>query len=274
MVTEKELFIDIPYSLDRETKGAVLENLNTIYREYNRLWKRCNAVISKFKSRFSIDRIFIDGFFQDNFKDELRQEIDAKTPLGLSIDSLLQGNTTVECAGNPNWELFEDFLAQTKLKFTYQILPYLHAYLQAHKKSDRMVSFLTDWENSANLLAEGSLLDDYLINYECHGKQWSVETQLLPTKFGIDLLGDIRAKNAAERINSGLNEGENGVAYLLYAGNSPFALFRHSLPDIKLWHYPKLNEYAYNLVLQAEMLRKNLEIYCSRSVQSNPLLHL
>ncbi len=264
MVTARELFIDIPDSLDRETKGDVFENINTIYQEYARLWKRCNVVISKFKSRFSIDRIFIDAFLPDNFKEELRQEISAKTPPGLSIDSLLQGNTTVECAGNPNWDMFEDFLAQTKLKFTYQIFPYLYAYLQAHKKDGRMVSFLTDFENGINLVSKGSLLDEYMINFECHGKQWSVQKQLLPTKFAIDLLGDIRAKNAAERINRGLKEGENGVAYLLPNGSSSFALFQRSLQAIKLHYYPKLNEYAYDLVMQAGMLRKNLEMHCFR----------
>lgn len=267
MVTEKELFVELPDHPDE----AVFKNLNLIYQGYASLWKRSNAVISKFKNRFGIDRIFIEGLSLAHFKEELRGEIEGKTQLGLSIDALLEGNTTVEPAGNPGWELFEEFLMQNRVKLSYQILPHLQSYLDSHRKDGTAVSFLTEWENYANLAGEGSLLDMYAINYECHGKQWSVEKPLLPNPFGVSLIGDIRARNAAERINSGLKKGENGIAYLLYAGSSSLKIFKHSLPAVQVRCYPKLNEDALALIEGAEWLRDSIRMHPSKSgLQANP----
>lgn len=271
MVTEKELFVELPDYPDQ----AVFKNLNMIYQGYARLWKRSNAFISKFKNRFSIDRIFIEGLTPNHFKEELGQEIKGETQLGLSIDALLKEHVTVEPAGNPGWELFEEFLAHNRVKPSYQILPYLQSYLDSYRRDRTAVSFLTEWENYANLAAEDSLLDIYTINYECHGKQWSVEKPLLPNPFGMSLIGDIRARNAAERINHGLKKGENGIAYLLYAGSSSLKIFKHSLPAVQVRCYPKLNEEALALIEEANWLRNSIIMHSFKaSLQANPLLPL
>lgn len=213
-----------------------------LYQQYNVLWDTFSLAVSRFAEQYKVNRIFVNSLSPYRFKEDIRLEIEEQSHLGRCIDSLLQGDTTIELLENPDWWNVENMLINEGKQLSSQLLEYFRKYLDMHKKNGSYANCLTDFENKVNLYTENSLVDEWQFPIISRSeKQQTVTKQLIPTfALNPNLMADIKGESSARLLAKTIKDGDSCVAFL-HAAETPLYAFRALLPDIKLHHYPHLN---------------------------------